>query len=115
MRTWGSGYGQWSGDRAGLIDRYHESRGRTSDNAITRKPVLTLYPDRPAEIGIPAENPRLQGPGVVITGFVNRIGDPRGVVAADGSLHRGEVLIADALRALAHAATGGRPCPTTSR
>jgi hypothetical protein len=83
----------------------------TSDNAITRKPVLTLYPDRPAEIGIPAENPRLQGPGVVITGFVNRVGDPRGVVAVDGSVHRSEVLIADGLRALAYAATGGRAVP----
>lgn len=83
----------------------------TSDNAITRKPVLTLYPDRAAEVGIPAENPRLQGPGVVITGFVNRIGDPRGVVAVDGSVHRSEVLIADALRALACAATGGRAVP----
>src|SRR5581483_11503580 len=83
----------------------------TSDNAITRKPVLTLYPDRPAEVGIPAENPRLQGPGVVITGFVNRVGDPRGVVAVDGSVHRGEVLIADALRSLAYAATGGRAVP----
>lgn len=83
----------------------------TADNAITRKPVLTQYPDRPAEIGIPAENPRLQGPGVVITGFVNRVGDPRGVVAVDGSVHRGELLVADALRALAYAATGGRPLP----
>ncbi|OBJ42304.1 Hsp70 family protein [Mycobacterium colombiense] len=83
----------------------------TADNAITRKPVLTLYPDRPAEIGIPAENPRLQGPGVVITGFVSRVGDPRGVVAVDGSVHRSEVLVADALRALAYAATGGRPLP----
>ncbi|WP_415822629.1 Hsp70 family protein, partial [Mycobacterium senriense] len=83
----------------------------TADNAITRKPVLTLYPDRPAEIGIPAENPRLQGPGVVITGFVNRVGDPRGVVAVDGSVHRSEVLVADALRALAYAATGGRALP----
>lgn len=83
----------------------------TADNAITRKPVLTLYPDRPAEIGIPAENPRLQGPGVVLTGFVNRVGDARGIVAPDGSVHRSEVLLADALRALAYAATGGRPLP----
>ncbi|OBH59644.1 molecular chaperone [Mycobacterium mantenii] len=83
----------------------------TANNAITRKPVLTLYPDRAAEIGIPAENPRLQGPGVVITGFVNRVGDPRGVVAVDGSVHRSEVLIADSLRALAYAATGGRALP----
>ncbi|OBJ13524.1 Hsp70 family protein [Mycobacterium sp. 1245801.1] len=83
----------------------------TTDNAFTRKPVLTQYPDRPAEIGIPAENPRLQGPGVVITGFVNRVGDPRPVVAADGSVYRSEVLVADGLRALAYAATDGRPLP----
>ncbi|ORA08079.1 Hsp70 family protein [Mycobacterium arosiense] len=83
----------------------------TADTAITRKPVLTLYPDRPAEIGVPAENPRLQGPGVVITGFVNRVGDPRPLVAIDGSVHRSEVLVADGLRALAYAATGGRPLP----
>ncbi|MEB4210795.1 Hsp70 family protein [Mycobacterium sp. 94-17] len=83
----------------------------TADNAVTRKPVLTRYPDRPAEIGVPAENPRLRGPGVVVTGFVNRIGDPRGVVAVDGSVHRSEVLLADALRALAYTATGGRAVP----
>lgn len=83
----------------------------TADNAITRRPVLTLYPDRPAETGIPAENPRLQGPGVVITGFVNRVGDPRPVVAVDGSVHRSEVLVADGLRALAYAATDGRLLP----
>lgn len=83
----------------------------TSDHAVTRKPVLTRYPDRPAEVGVPAENPRLQGPGVVITGFVNRVGDPRPVVASDGSVHRSEILLADALRALAYAATGGRALP----
>lgn len=79
--------------------------------AITRKPVLTLYPERAPEVGIPAENPRLNQPGLVITGFVNRISDPRGVVAADGSVHRSEELIADAMRALAYAVTGGRTLP----
>lgn len=79
--------------------------------AVTRKPVLTLYPERAPEVGIPAENPRLTQPGLVITGFVNRLTDPRGVVATDGSVHRGEALIADAMRALAYAVTGGRPLP----
>src|ERR1700761_1523604 len=83
----------------------------SSRNAITRKPVLTRYPDRPAEVGIPSENPRLQGPGLVITGFVNRIDDARGVAAADGWVHRSEALIADGLRALAYAVTGGRVLP----
>ncbi|OBH13422.1 Hsp70 family protein [Mycobacterium sp. E1747] len=79
--------------------------------AITRKPVLTLYPERAPEVGIPAENPRLDQPGLVLTGFVNRVFDPRGIVALDGSVHRSEQLIADAMRALAHAITGGRTLP----
>jgi actin-like ATPase involved in cell morphogenesis len=82
-----------------------------SDQAITRKPVLTLYPERAPEVGIPAENPRLDQPGLVMTGFVNRVLDPRGVMAADGSAHRGEELIADAMRALAYAVTDGRTLP----
>lgn len=82
-----------------------------ADQAITRKPVLTLYPERAPEVGIPAENPRLDQPGLVLTGFVNRVCDPRGIVAPDGSVHRSEQLIADAMRALAYAVTGGRPLP----
>lgn len=82
-----------------------------ADRAITRKPVLTLYPERAPEVGIPAENPRLTQPGLVLTGFVNRVADPRGVVAADGSVRRAEELIADAMRALAYAVTAGRPLP----
>ncbi len=83
----------------------------TADNAITRKPVLTLFRQRPPEVGVPSENPRLDEPGLVIADFVDRVGDPVGIVAADGSLHRSEALTADALRALAYAATGGRPLP----
>jgi Hsp70 protein len=83
----------------------------TGDHAVSRKPVLTLYRERQPEVGLPAENPRLDQPGLVMTGFVNRIGDPRGVVGADGSVHPSEQLIADALRALAYAATGGRALP----
>ncbi|OJZ73289.1 molecular chaperone [Mycobacterium paraffinicum] len=79
--------------------------------AITRKPVLTLYPERAPEVGIPAENPRLDQPGLVLTGFVNRVSDPRGIVAPDGSVHRSEQLIADAVHALAYAVTGDRPLP----
>lgn len=82
-----------------------------ADRAITRKPVLTLYPERAPEVGIPAENPRLTQPGLVLTGFVNRVADLRGVVAADGSVRRAEELIADAMRALAYAVTAGRPLP----
>ncbi len=83
----------------------------TAGHAVTRKPVLTLYRQRPPEVGVPSENPRLNEPGVVITGFVDRVGDPAGIVAADGSVHRSETLVADGLRALAYTATGGDVLP----
>jgi hypothetical protein len=46
--------------------------------------------------------------GVVITDFVDRVGDPVGIVAPDGSSHRAEVLLANALRETHYAATRGR-------
>jgi actin-like ATPase involved in cell morphogenesis len=83
----------------------------TADHAFTRKPVLTLYRKRPPEVGVPSENPRLDEPGLVISDFVDRVGHPVGILAADGSMHRSEALVADGLRALAYAATGGRTLP----
>ena len=83
----------------------------TPDHAITRKPVLTLFRQRPPEVGVPSENPRLDEPGLVIADFVDRVGDPIGIVAADGSVHRSGALAADALRALAYTAIGGRALP----
>ena len=80
--------------------------GRT---AVTRSSMLTLYPHRPPEVGVPSENPNLNEPGLIITDFVDRVGDPVGIVASDGSTHRGEDLLADALRALLNAATRGQP------
>jgi hypothetical protein len=76
--------------------------------ALTRSPVLTQYPHRPAEVGVPSENPELTERGLILTDFVDRVGDPVGIVAADGTSHRGEVVLADALRALLHALTRGQ-------
>ncbi len=73
--------------------------------------------------------------GQRLTGFVDRVGDPVPLVAPDGSRHRPELLLAEALGAVAHAVTerhagrrtwrspsrrtGGRrsstPCAGTSR
>jgi len=83
----------------------------TADRAVTRKPVLTLYDQRSPEVGVPAENPKLNEPGLVISDFVHRAGDPAGPAAAGSSTHRSEILVADALRALAYTATDGRPLP----
>lgn len=67
----------------------------TSDRSVTRKPVLTL-------------------PGLTISDFVDRVGDPVGIVASDGSVHSAADLLADALRGLAYEATAGRPLPTAA-
>jgi hypothetical protein len=74
--------------------------------ATTRRSVLTMYRHRPPEVGLPPENPEITEPRLVATGFVERVGDPVGIVAGDGSVHRAEVLLAHALRALVHTALG---------
>ncbi|RWA23925.1 hypothetical protein MELE44368_01570 [Mycolicibacterium elephantis DSM 44368] len=79
--------------------------GRT---AVLRSPVLTRYPHRPPEVGVPSQNPRLNERGLILTDFVDRVGDPVGIVAADGTTHRADVVLADALRAMLYAVGGGR-------
>lgn len=77
--------------------------------AVTRTPVLTRYPHRPAEVGVPGENPNLNERGLILSDFVDRVGDPVGIVAADGSTHRADAILADALQAMLHTIGGGRP------
>ena len=43
---------------------------------LSRRAILALYPDRPAEVGIPT-----QPGGLVLTGFVERVGDPIPLIA----------------------------------
>lgn len=83
----------------------------TAERAVTRRPVLTLYPNRSPQVGVPAENPEIGEPGLVITDFVDQVGVSEPVMASDGSAHRGEQLLADGVRALAYSATEGRPLP----
>lgn len=78
--------------------------GRT---AVTRSPVVTLYPHRSPEVGVPSENPNLTERGLIITDFVDRVGDPVGIVAADGTSHLADKVLADALRAMLY--TVGQP------
>ena len=65
----------------------------TATHAVTGRPVVT-------RAGRPMDD------------FVDRVGDPVGIVAADGSLHSGAALLADALRELARTASPGQPLPT---
>ena len=87
---------------------------RPGRQPLIRRSVLTLWDDRPAEVGVPSQNPELTSPnltqvGLVLRGFVERVGDPVPLVAADGSSHRGEALVAAALDAMARAAEDGIP------
>jgi hypothetical protein len=75
--------------------------------AVTRSPVVTLFPHRPPEVGVPSENPNLTERGLIITDFVDRVGDPVGIVAADGSTHLADKVVVDALRAMLY--TVGSP------
>ena len=78
-------------------------------SALTRSSVLTRFAHRPPEVGVPSENRNLDERGLILTDFVDRVGDPVDIVAADGSTHRGEAVLADALRAMLYAVCGGRP------
>ena len=49
---------------------------------VMRRSVLTLFDDRSPEVGIPSENPNLHQPGLVLSGFVDRVGDPASSVSA---------------------------------
>ncbi|HZU45954.1 MAG TPA: Hsp70 family protein, partial [Mycobacterium sp.] len=76
---------------------------------MSRRSVLTLFGHRPPEVGTPDENPRLTEPGLVLQGFIERVGDPAPFVAADGSTHRSDVLAVEALDAVARNVNYGAP------
>jgi hypothetical protein len=85
---------------------------RTGRPPVMRRSVLTLFDGRDPEVGVPSEfsgNPSAQKPGMVLSGFVERVGDPVPLVAADGSPHRGEQVLVEALDAMARTVGGGAP------
>jgi Hsp70 protein len=73
---------------------------------VTRRAVLTLYPHCAPKVGVPAENPNVQlnEPGVMMSGFVERIGDSVALVSTDGSTHDPDLLMVEALDAMVLAA-----------
>src|SRR6202048_4060434 len=79
---------------------------------VIRRSVLTLFNDRAAEVGVPIEyraNPNDIHQGLVLSGFVERVGDPVPLVAADGSPHVGERVLVEALDAMTRTVGGGAP------
>lgn len=59
---------------------------------VVRSSLLTLHEDQPSEVGVPKE------PGLGLAGFVDRVGDPVGIVGADGSVHSADWVMAEAIR-----------------
>ncbi|MDM4138536.1 MULTISPECIES: Hsp70 family protein [Mycobacterium] len=76
---------------------------------ITRSSVVTLFEQRPTEVGLPEENPNLTEPGLVLRGFVERVGDRAPLVAADGTKYLGAALTVEAIEAMARAVGYGSP------
>ncbi|MET0996748.1 MAG: molecular chaperone, partial [Mycobacterium sp.] len=68
---------------------------------VMRRAVLTLFSGRAPEVGIPGENTALNQTGLVLTGFVERVGDPVPLIAEDGSAHPAEGVLVEALDAMA--------------
>ncbi|MEE9242532.1 MAG: Hsp70 family protein [Mycobacterium sp.] len=76
---------------------------------VLRRSILTVFADRSPQVGEPAENPNPGESGVVLRGFVERVGDPVPLAAGDGSVHRGEQVLAAALEEMARLVDGGSP------
>ena len=74
---------------------------RAGTEPVARRSVLTLYGGRPPEVGLPTENSNLTESGLVMRGFVERVGDPVPLVAVDGSTYLADRLLVDALAAMA--------------
>ncbi|GAA4531757.1 Hsp70 family protein [Mycobacterium paraffinicum] len=87
---------------------------RNESPPVTRRSVLTLYPHCAPEIGVSEENSYLAEPGVMMKGFVERIGESVALVSADGSAHDPELLTVEALDAMVRAAGADASCSEIS-
>ncbi len=76
---------------------------------VSRGSVLTLFGRRPSEVGLPDQNPNLNEAGLVIRGFVERVGDRAPLAAGDGARYRGAALTVEALEAMARTVGYGTP------
>jgi len=82
---------------------------RAGSDPVTRKSVLTLFDQRPSEVGLPEENPNPAEPGLVMRGFVERVGDRTPLVASDGTKYLGDALTVEALEVMARSVGYGTP------
>jgi hypothetical protein len=96
------------GDVLGLsIGMANLVAARADGTTVTRQSVLTLYPGRPPEVGVPTENPQATEPGLMLRRFIPGSGEPDPLVASDGSIHHRDTVTAEALDAMARTAGYG--------
>ncbi|MDT5205219.1 MAG: hypothetical protein QOD34_1855 [Mycobacterium sp.] len=82
---------------------------RSGKPPVSRRAVLTLFPDRAPELGLPEKDsagPDVDDTGTLMTGFVERIGGSTTLKSADGTSHDPSLLLVEALDALI-SETGG--------
>jgi hypothetical protein len=82
---------------------------RNGNPPVSRRAVLTLFPDRAPELGVPDKDstgPDVDDTGTLMTGFVERVGGSTTLKSADGSSHDPSLLLVEALDALINE-TGG--------
>jgi hypothetical protein len=77
---------------------------RDGNPPVSRRAVLTLYPHCAPKIGRLEEDPNLVEPGMLMRGFVERVGDSVALVSGDGSAHDPDLLMVEALDAMVVAA-----------
>jgi hypothetical protein len=82
---------------------------RVGNQPVIRRSVLSLFGHAAPEVGVPSAHTD----GIVLSGFVERVGDPVPLVAADGSSHLADQLLVDALQAMVYA-SGDQPSPDTA-
>ncbi|OBB62232.1 molecular chaperone, partial [Mycobacterium sp. 852013-51886_SCH5428379] len=81
---------------------------RVGNPPVIRRSTLSLFSDRTPQVGLPPSDDTAGAGGTVLTGFVERVGDPVPLVAPDGSSYHAEALLTEALDALVEL-TGGPP------
>ena len=94
----------------GFVDRGGQPgrgpRGQSAGNAHSRLDAIRTPADRNRFAGGKPESDRT---GLVLRGFVERVGDPAPLVAADGTKYLGEVLTVEAIEAMARTVGYGTP------
>ncbi|MCV7257597.1 Hsp70 family protein [Mycobacterium shimoidei] len=73
---------------------------------VTRRALLTVYPHRRPEIGLPQQNSGSIDTGSLMAGFVERVGSATPLTSAGGTTHDPALLLVEALDAMI-SATGG--------